>query len=67
MAGVPEDKLEVPVAHSPELWRTLAAQVAAAIIVRAAAARIHAPEHLREALTEQRLASRGNPSGSRRR
>jgi hypothetical protein len=61
---VSNDELAAQVAHAPAPPRMPAAQVAAAVIVRAAAARVQAPEHLREALTEQRLASRGNPSGS---
>jgi hypothetical protein len=42
----------------------LAAQVAAASRIRTAAARVHAPERLRERLAEQFEASRGNPGGS---
>jgi hypothetical protein len=41
----------------------LAAQVAAASRIRTAAARVHAPERLRERLAEQLDASRGNPGG----
>jgi hypothetical protein len=41
----------------------LAAQVAAASRIRTAAARVHAPERLRERLAEQLEASRRNPGG----
>jgi hypothetical protein len=44
----------------------LAAQVAAASRIRSAAARVHAPERLRERLAEQLEASRGNPGGPAR-
>jgi predicted lipoprotein with Yx(FWY)xxD motif len=39
----------------------IAAQVAATIVVRAAAARVHAPEHLRQAIAPQRRAAARKP------
>jgi hypothetical protein len=42
----------------------LAAQVAAASRIRAVAARVQAPERLRQRLAEQVEASRGNPGGA---
>jgi anti-sigma factor RsiW len=50
--------VEAAVAASPELARLFAVQVRIAATIRRAAARVEAPRHLRDALS--------NPSGRRR-
>ena len=58
-------RVEAAIAASPELARLLAVQERVASTIRAAAARVAAPERLREALVEVRRAE-GNPCRRRR-
>jgi anti-sigma factor RsiW len=58
-------RVEAAIAASPELARLLAVQERVASTIRAAAARVAAPERLREALVEVRDAD-GNPDRPRR-
>jgi anti-sigma factor RsiW len=59
-------EVEDAVAASPHLARLLAAQVTAATAIRAASARVQAPERLRARLAEQAEARRSNPHAPRR-
>jgi anti-sigma factor RsiW len=58
-------RVEAAIAASPELARLLAVQERVASTIRAAAARVAAPERLREALVEVRRAD-SNPYRPRR-
>jgi hypothetical protein len=59
-------EVEDAVAASPHLARLLTAQVTAATTIRAASARVQAPERLRARLAEQAAARRSNPHAPRR-